>query len=116
MYPANGKKRLILEVDLEYPEELHDLHNEYPLVPEQVKVTENMLSPYCREIKDRFKVSVGIVHKLIPTLLSKEKYVLHMENLKQYLELGLNVKKVQRALEFDQSPWLKRYSSKNPDT
>ena len=52
-------------------------------------------------------MSVGVVHKLIPTVLDKEKYVLHMENLKQYLELGLKVKRVHRALEFDQSPWLK---------
>ena len=28
----------ILEVDLEYPKELHNLHNEYPLVPERLTV------------------------------------------------------------------------------
>ena len=59
----------VLEVDLEYPEELHEAHNDYPLAPERLKINK--------------------VEKLIPTLLKKEKYVLHGQNLKLYLELGL---------------------------
>jgi len=39
-YKENSKKGLVLEVDLEYPKELHDLHNDYPLGPEQLNVTE----------------------------------------------------------------------------
>jgi hypothetical protein len=40
----------VLEVDLDYPPELHDHHNEYPLAPEKMKVTENMLSPYAKQM------------------------------------------------------------------
>jgi len=50
-YTDDSKKGLILEVDLEYPHKLHDLHNDFPLAPDQVKVTENMLSEYCWQIK-----------------------------------------------------------------
>ena len=54
-----------LEVDLEYPKSLHDLHSDYPLAPERVEVNK--------------------VDKLIPNLRNKEKYILHHENLKKYL-------------------------------
>ena len=108
-YTENSKKGLILEVDLEYPQELHDLHNDYPLGPEKVKVAKDMLSDYCKKIVDKFNISSGLVHKLIPTLNDKEKYILHYRNLQSYLSLGLKLKKIHRVLEFDQSPWLKQY-------
>ena len=108
-YKEDSNKGLILEVDLEYPKELHDLHNDYPLAAEKVKVNKDMLSNYCQEIANKFKVSTGLVHKLIPTLSNKEKYVLHYRNLQLYTDLGLKITKVHRVLEFNQSPWLKEY-------
>ena len=108
-YTENSKKGLILEVDLEYPQELHDLHNDYPLRPEKIKVAKDMLSDYCKKIADKFNISSGLVHKLIPTLNDKEKYILHYRNLQSYLSLGLKLKKIHRVLQFDQSPWLKQY-------
>ena len=54
-YKADDKKGLILEVDLEYPHELHDLHNDYPLAPEKVKVSKSMLSGYCKKIAENTK-------------------------------------------------------------
>ena len=77
-------KTCILEVDLEYPKELHDLHNDYPLAPERLKI--------------------GNVEKLIPNLWDKEKYVVHHKNLKLYLELGLKIKKVHRGIKFKEEP------------
>ena len=93
-YKADGKRGLILEVDLEYPQELHDLHNDYPLAPEKTKVYNGMLSEYCKMIADKYKISIGLVNKLIPTLRDKKEYVLHYRNLQLCLDLSLKIKKV----------------------
>ena len=108
-YTDYTRKGVILEVDLEYPEELHHLHNDYPLAPEKILVSDHMLSPYCKALKDSENINSGRVHKLVPNLMSKEKYVLHYRNLQQYLSLGMKLKKVHRVLEFTQKPWMKPY-------
>ena len=87
-YKEDGKKGLILEVDLKYSQELHDLHNDYPVCNEKVKVSNDMLSGYCKEIANKFNISIGLVSKLIPTLRDKKEYVLHYRNLQLYLDLG----------------------------
>ena len=84
----------ILEVDLEYPKKLHDLHNDYPLCPEKVKC------------KNR-------VEKLIPNLRDKTKYVLHYKNLIQCLDMGLKIKHIHRGIKFVESEWMKPYIEKN---
>ena len=114
-YKADGKKGLILKVDLVYDKSLHDLHNDYPVAPEKLKVPNGMLSEYCKKIAEKSKISIGQVNKLIPTLRDKEEYVLHYWNLQLYLNLGLKIKKVHRVLEFDQSPWLKQYIDFNTE-
>ena len=83
----------ILEVDLVYSKELHDLHNEYPLAPESLKV--------------------GNVDKLIPNLMNKERYVLHRDNMLLYESLGLKISKIHRGITFTESPWLKKYIDLN---
>ena len=108
-YNENSEKGLILEVDLEYPKELHNLHNDYPLAAERVCVNKDMLSGYCKKIAVKYNISTGLVKKLIPTLRNKAKHVLHYRNLQLYTDLGLKIIKVHRVLEFNQSPWLKQY-------
>ena len=88
------KTPCILEVDLEYPKELHDLHNDYPLCPERVKCDKG-------------------VEKLIPNLRDKTKYVIHYKNLMQCLKLGMKLKKIHRGIKFTESAWLKPYIDKN---
>ena len=114
-YKEDSDKGIILEVDLEYPKELHDLHNDYPLAAEKIKVTKDMLSDYCKNISDKYNISTGLVSKLIPTLSNKKNYVLHYRNLQLYLSLGLKVDKIHRVLEFKQSPWLKQYIDFNTE-
>ena len=98
----------ILEADLEYPDELHDLHNDYPLAPEKLEISQNMLSKYCFNITDEYAIKIRGVNKLVANLGNKSKYVLHYKNLQLYLSLGMKLTKVHRILKFKQSDWLKK--------
>ena len=60
-----------LEVDLEYPDELHELHNDYQLAPEKIAVSSDMLSKYCKKIADKHEIKVDDAKKLIPNLGNK---------------------------------------------
>ena len=87
----------ILEVDLKYPDKLHELHNDYPLAPEKLAVTNDILSKYCKSIADKYEIKVGDVKKLIPNLGgNKNKYVVHYKNLQLYLSLGMKLTKAHR--------------------
>ena len=88
------KTPCILEVDLEYPENLHDLHNDYPFCPERVECKNG-------------------VEKLIPNLRNKTKYVIHYKNLIQCLKAGLKLKKIHRGIKFIESEWMKPYIEMN---
>ena len=70
LLPGN-EKGYIFEVNLEYPEELHNLYNDYLVAVEKMKVTKDMLSPYCKTIQEKYGISIGQVAKLIPTLADK---------------------------------------------
>ena len=75
----------ILEVDLDYPKNLHDLHNDFSFAPEHLQ------------------------SRLIPNLYNKNKYILHFRNLEFYIDNGLILKKIHRVLQFTESNWMKGY-------
>ena len=93
--PKKGDKGYIFEVDLEYPSELWDTHNDYPLASERLNV-------------------IG-VEKLISHFKPRKNYVIHYRNLRQCLEMGLRVTAVHRGLIFNQSPWMEPYIRKNTE-
>ena len=97
----------LLEVDLEYPDKLQELHNDYPLAPEKLAVSGDMLSKYCKKIADIYEIKVGDVKKLIPNLGNKTNYVVHYRNLHLYLSLGMKLTKIHRVPQFKQSEWMK---------
>jgi len=102
--PFHGDTGYIVECDLQYPPELHDLHSDYPMAPKHLPVSPDMLSDFCHEIKaENWKP----MQKLVPNLLNKTNYVCHYRNLQFYIKHGLVLSKIHRVISFDQRPWLK---------
>lgn len=85
----------ILEVDLEYPNSIHDSHNYLPFCPE------NKIPPG------------GKIKKLITDLSNKENYRIHIKKLQLCLEQGLILRKINKVLKFKQSSWLEPYITLN---
>ena len=98
-----------MEVDLDYPKNLHEDHSDFPMAPEKAKIKKEWLSPYCLEIKEENNIKVGVCNKFTPNLMSKYNYVVHYRNLSHYVSQGLILKKVHKILEFKQSAWMKPY-------
>ena len=90
---ADSSYGYFLEVDLDYPEELHDFHKDFPMAPEKIKMKEEMLSPYSRKNAKKFNIKTGTINKLVPNLMAKEKYVVHYRILQYYLSEGLVLKR-----------------------
>ena len=100
----DSDKGYILEVDVgyskaeskgRYPENLHDLYNDLPFLPERMKINK------CT--------------KLVCNLYDKKNYVVDIRALKQALNHGLILKKVHRVIQFNQEAWLKPYIDMNTE-
>ena len=104
-----------IEVDLEYPQELHDIHNDYTLALEKINISKEWLSKYCLKIANSHNITTGKVKKLVPNLMNKNNYVIHYRNLQQCLELGMKLKKIHRILKFKQKDWMKPYIDFNTE-
>ena len=88
-----NKHGYLLEVDVDYPEKLHDKHNDLPFMVEKMKIHK--------------------VEKLVPNLHNKRKYVVDIRALDQALNHGLVLKNVHRVIQYEQSTWLKPYIDLN---
>ena len=60
----NSSAGYVLEVDLEYPKKLHDIHNDYPLAPEKINIPKEWLSKYCLKIASVYNITTGTVKKI----------------------------------------------------
>ena len=109
MIEENSQIEYILEIDLECPDELHELHNNYPLAPEKLEISHNMLSTYFSFIANKYGIKNGGINKLVLNLDIKSKYVLRYRNLQFYLLLGMKLVSVHRVLKFKQYDWLIKY-------
>lgn len=110
-YDADGDYGMILEVDLHYPQHLHDLHRYYPMAPESLDITKDMLSPHVKKCltKQNLLSTYKTQQRLAPNLYDKNYYVVHIKNLQYYMKNGLELKKIHRVITFYQSRWLKPY-------
>ena len=99
----------VVECDLEYPDELHDMQNDYPMAPERLNIQVEMLSDTQLQLPRHYAVARAKTNiKLVPNLMPKKKYLFHYLNLKFYMEKGM-----QRVIKFGQTPWMEPYISMN---
>ena len=94
-YNEISDKGYVIETDVDYPQELHDLHSDMPFLPERMVINKTK--------------------KLVCHLHNQKNYVAHINMLKQALDHGLKLRKVHRVIEFDQEAWLKKYIDFNTD-
>jgi hypothetical protein len=110
---GNQEQGYILEVDLEYPEELHYAHNSFPLAPEKLNITEDILSPYSRACYDAIyrvrETDSYEQEKLTATFNDRTNYLVHGFNLVFYMKMGLKLKKIHRILTFKQAASIADY-------
>ena len=115
-FDCEGDTGIFVEVDLNYPKELHDLHNNYPLAVESRTIRNKELSPYqLKQMSQHGESHSENLKKLLPTLYDKKNYVCHIKNLQYYVKNGLVLSKVHRVLKFKQTAWLKTYIDFNTD-
>ena len=108
-YRSNTDFGYFVEIDLEYPREIHDDHSDFPLAPEKHVIQDDWLSAYSKNLA----ANRSAVPKLVETLFDKPNYVCHIENLLFYIYQGLKVGRLHRVLQFNQSDWLRPYIEKN---
>ena len=94
-YNKNSDKGYILEENVDYPNELQNLHSDLPFLPERMVINNTK--------------------KLVCNLNDKKNSVVHINVLKQALDHGLKLRKVHRVIEFDQEAWLKEYIDVNTE-
>ena len=103
-----------VQCDLEYPPELHALHNEYPMAPERLDITVEMLSDTQVQLSRHYaRTRTRTNVKLVPNLMNKVKYTTHYLNLKFFLGHGMKLTKVHKVISFAQSRWMEPYISMN---
>ena len=107
-YSINNPIEYILEVELDYPEELHDLHNDCSLGSEKTEIRKEILFDYQLQIIEDNNFSLAKTKRNITNLGNKRKYKLHHQNLKLYFILELQFQKSYRIIEFKQEPFLKQ--------
>jgi hypothetical protein len=105
-----GTKGYLFLVDLEYPEELHDLHNGYPLAPEKLIINNDMLNIHQQKDRDDPKIS-----KLTTSFYDKKFYGVNYRLLKLYIQLGLKITKIHKVIQYDQDNYMKSYIMKNTE-
>ena len=89
--------------------------HDYPLAPENIEISDNMLSNYYSNIANEYDLKISGVNKLVPNSGNKNKYVLSYRNLQLYPSLGMKLVNIHRILKFKQSDWLQKYIDFNTD-
>ena len=101
------KKCFILEVDLDYPPELHERDDDHSLAPEVMTIEPEITGQKQHNLRAQyFGAACPYSHKLISSFLPKKHYVVLGQLLRFYFDRGMRLVKVHRAIRFKSSPYV----------
>ena len=113
MLPSEGDIGYIVEADLIYPSDIHEQTADFPFCLERMHITDEMLSKYSLDLKNKLGLFDTRSKKLVGTMYDKKNYIIHSRLLSYFLNNGMKVTKIHKALAFYQKTWLKDYMDKN---
>ena len=108
-WDLEGDHGYYIECDIDIPPEIHKKTNAYPLCPERVIVTDDMLSPLSKTAMKNLNKTSYTMKKLVATMFPKEKYKCHWKTLKLYIDIGAKITKIHRIVRFKQDNFVESF-------
>jgi hypothetical protein len=111
----NGDRGYLFEVDVHFPEHLHDFFSQFPILPVNEVVKDEHLSPFTMNMKTNFKQKSDTCRKLLLSLTDRLNYIADYRALQQAISLGVVITKIHTVLSYQQKVWMRSYIDMNTE-